>query len=291
VADAFRADTSISVLEPAAEEVADMLDDQAILVTHAWESSFLTPKLRWIQSVSAGVEQFPVMDLRSAGVALTSARGVHAPQVAEHAFALLLALTRGVGVAMRDAGRREWRPRMADELTDRTMAVLGLGVIGEEIARRASAWGMDVIGIKANPTDYAGVARLVEGPDRTVEICEQADVVVCVLPANDRTIGLVGAEALSALGAGWIVNVGRGGVVDEQALVDALDTGVLRGAGLDVFATEPLPETSPLWDHPRVVVTPHTAGFSPRYGERLLRVFRSNLDGYLGRGPWATLVS
>jgi D-2-hydroxyacid dehydrogenase (NADP+) len=290
VADAFRAAPEIELVEPAPDEVAAAMDGSAILVTHAWEPSFLTPSLRWVQSVSAGVDQFPLEQLTTAGVTLTSARGVHAPQVAEHAFALLLSLTRGIGVAMRDVTRKEWRPRMAEELTGRTLAVIGLGTIGEEIARRASAWGLDVIGVKANPAGYAGHARMVAGPERVVDICRQADIVVCVVPATPSTMGLVGKDALAALGAGWLINVGRGGVVDEEALIDALDNGGLRGAGLDVFATEPLPATSPLWDHPRVVITPHTAGFSPRYGERLLEVFRDNLDGYQGRGPWSTRV-
>jgi D-2-hydroxyacid dehydrogenase (NADP+) len=290
VADAFRAAPGIHLVEPGAEGFSEALSDAEVLVTHAWETGFLTPSLRWVQSVSAGVDQFPLEDLERAGVVLTSARGVHAPQVAEHAFALLLALTRGVGIAMRDATERTWRPRMAEELTGRTLAVLGLGTIGEEIARRADAWGLDVIGIKADPGSYRGVARMVAGPDDIVAICAQADIVVCALPADATTIGLVGSEALAAIGRGWIVNVGRGGVIDESALIDALDNGTLRGAGLDVFATEPLPTDSPLWAHPRVVVTPHTAGFSPLYGQRLLSVFESNLPGYTGAGRWATRV-
>lgn len=290
VADAFRAAGEIELVEPAVDEVASAIDGAEILVTHAWEPSFLSPSLRWIQSVSAGVDQFPLDRLTAAGVTLTSARGVHAPQVAEHAFALLLSLTRGIGVAMRDATRKEWRPRMAEELTGRTLAVIGLGTIGEEIARRASAWGLDVIGVKANPVGYTGHARTVSGPDGLVDVCRAADIAVCVLPATPSTIGLVGKDALAALGEGWLINVGRGGVVDEEALIDALEHGALRGAGLDVFSTEPLPETSRLWDHPRVVITPHTAGFSPRYGERLLEVFRANVAGFRGEGPWSTRV-
>ena len=109
----FRTADGIELVEPTADEVVAALDGPEILVTHAWEPSFLAPSLRWVQSVSAGVEQFPLEELAAAGVVLTSARGVHAPQVAVHAFALLLSLTRGIGFAMRDANRREWRPRMA----------------------------------------------------------------------------------------------------------------------------------------------------------------------------------
>jgi phosphoglycerate dehydrogenase-like enzyme len=170
------------------------------------------------------------------------------------------------------------------------MAVLGLGTIGEEVARRALAWGMRVIGTKARPSDYQGVAEEVTGPEGTVEVCRRADTVVCALPASPETAGLVGAEALSALGAGWLVNVGRGSAVDVPALLEALEAGELRGAGLDVFPEEPLPATSPLWSHPRVVLTPHTAGLSPAYGPRLADLLRANLAGYTGAGVWATRV-
>ncbi len=273
------------------EEVPARLADGApILVSYLWEDSFLTPTLRWVQSVSAGVEQFPIDRLASSGVTLTTARGIHGPQVAEHAFALLLSLTRRVGEAMRAVPARHWRPRMGYELAGRTLGVLGLGTIGEEIARRGAGWGMRVIGTKRDPASYTGVAELVLGPESTVEVCRRSQAVMVVLPAGAATDGLVGAEALEALGDGWLVNVGRGSVVDEPALIRALTSGSLRGAGLDVFAEEPLPPSSPLWDLPNVVVTPHMAGLSPHYGPRLAAIFARNLAAFGGEDGWVNLA-
>lgn len=272
------------------DEVAAAVRDATVLVGWKWEDRFLVDGIRWIQSISAGVEQFPLDELARRGVVLTSARGVHGPQIGEHTFALLLAMTRNVAISTREATGRVWRPRMAEEIAGRTMAVVGLGAIGEEIAGRAVAWGMRVVGIKANPDTYEGVAEEVFGPDALLEVCRASDVVVSVLPDHPDTRGVFGDEAFAAIGPGWFVNVGRGSVVDEAALVRALDEGELRGAGLDVFQTEPLPEDSPLWSHPRVVITPHMAGLSPAYGSRLAVIFEQNLAAFRGEGEWRNRI-
>ncbi len=271
------------------DAIVEALGHAEVFVSFHWNPRFLTDSLKWIQSVSAGVDQFPLETLSERRVVLTSARGVHGPQVAEHAFALLLAMTRGVGISMRDAATETWKARTGEELAGKTIGILGLGTIGEEIGRRAAAWGMRVIGTKRDPSDYSGVARDVFGPDATTEVFRLADVVVSVLPDTPETRGVIGAEQLEALGAGWFVNVGRGSAVDENALVAALDAD-LRGAGLDVFAEEPLPPASPLWHHPRVVMTPHTAGLSPEYGPRLARIFEANLAAFQGDGAWVNRV-
>lgn len=271
------------------DAIVEALDHAEVFVSFHWNPRFLTDSLKWIQSVSAGVDQFPLEALAERRVVLTSARGVHGPQVAEHAFALLLGMTRGVGISMRDAATETWKARTGEELSGKTMGILGLGTIGEEIGRRAAAWGMRVIGTKRDPSEYSGVAREVFGPDATTEVFRLADVVVSVLPDTPETRGVVGAEQLEALGAGWFINVGRGSAVDENALLAALDAD-LRGAGLDVFAEEPLPSGSPLWHHPRVVMTPHTAGLSPEYGPRLARIFEANLAAFQGDGAWVNRV-
>jgi phosphoglycerate dehydrogenase-like enzyme len=292
VAEAFRTgEPYFELVEPAAaDDLAAVVASAPILVTGRWDPGLAGSGVRWIQSISAGVEQFPAEDLHREGIVLTSARGVHGVQVAEHALALLLAMTRGVGVSMRNAEHTTWRRGGVDEIAGKTMAILGLGAIGEEIARRATALGVDVIGVKAIPEGYEGVATEVFGPDAIVEVCRRADIVVSVLPESSATRHVLSDAALEALGAGWLVNVGRGSAVDTSALLRALDRGELRGAGLDVFEEEPLTSDSPLWGHPRVVLTPHIAGLSPRYGERLLAVFLDNLSGYLGEGPWSTRV-
>jgi len=281
-------DIDLDVRVPAESEISEGLVDDGILVTFRWDDRYI-PNLRWLQSISAGHDQFPVDEFRRLGVVLTSASGVHAPQVTEHAFALLLSLTRGIGVSTRLATEAKWKPMMLAELTGRTMAVLGLGTIGEEVARRARAWGLRVIGSTRHPADYRGVAENVVTPDKTADLFREADIVVSVLPGGPGTTGLVTRSMLESLG-GWFVNVGRGNVVTEEDLLAALESGGLLGAGLDVFETEPLPSSSPLWSHPRVVITPHNAGFSPHYGRRLAAIVDANLPAHRGEGEWMNRV-
>lgn len=270
--------------------VPPALDDAAVLVTFRWSDDWVVPGLRWIQSVSAGIDQFPVAALAANGTVLTSARGIHEVQVSEHALGMLLALTRGIGIAARQQEHRLWKWTPVVELSGMTLGVLGLGVIGEGVARRAAAFGMRVIGTKSHPGDYTGVAAEVFPPEQTREVFRRADAVIITLPGGDGTRHLVGAAELEALRGGWLVNVGRGAVIDEAALVAAMEQGILAGAALDVFETEPLPADSPLWGLPGVLITPHMAGSSPRYGERLAALFARNLVAFRGQGEWENRV-
>jgi len=272
---------------------ADMpaaLAGEAVVVTFLWKDEWLTDSLRWIQSVSAGTDQFGAERLRAHGVVLTSSRGIHEIPVSEHAIGLLLAMTRGIATAARDQAGHRWGRLTLREISGMTLGVLGLGTIGEGIARRAAGLGMRVIGTKRHPEGYRGAAEEVFPPEKTLEVFEKADAVVITLPGSSETAGLVGAAELEALRGGWLVNVGRGSVVDLPALVAAMERGILAGAALDVFDEEPLPPTSPLWDLPGVVITPHVAGLSSRYGERLAGVFARNLAAYRGQGEWHNRV-
>jgi len=276
------------------DEVEAALDHGApIMVTCVWRDRFLKPGLKWIQGIGAGYEQFPLAELDRHGIVLTTATGVHVC-VAESAFGLLLALTRRIAHAVRDAHNRQWEAKEfangpdervvgeGVEVAGSTLAIIGLGTIGEQVARRASGWDVDVIGYKREPERYDGIVRRVFGPGQLLEVCRMADILVLTLPGSDETHHLIGAPELEALGAGWLINVGRGSVVDELALIGALTNGELLGAGLDVFEREPLPEGSPLWDMSNVVITPHIAGTTPHYGERLATIFQHNLRAFLG---------
>ncbi len=272
------------------EEVPGLLEDAPVLVTFRWSDDWIRPGLRWVQSISAGTDQYPLEALRENGTVLTSARGVHEVQVSEHAIALLLAMTRGVAESARQQEKHNWQwPPVAD-LSGLTVGVLGLGTIGEGVARRLSAFGMQVIGTKRDPGSYRGVASSVLGPDDTREVFRRADAVIITLPGGEETRGVVGADELAELQGGWLVNVGRGSVVDTGALVDALEAGVVRGAALDVFEDEPLPPESNLWDVPNLLITPHVAGSSPNYGPRLAAVMESNLPAFRGEGDWVNRV-
>ena len=278
------------VATPLLDEVGAVLIGTEVLVAFQWKDEWLVPGLRWIQSVSAGTDQFPVDALRDAGVVLTSAVGIHDVQVSEHAFGLLLAMTRGIGAAVRNQVDRDWQWPPVTDLAGMTLGILGLGVIGEAVAHRAKAFGMVVFGTKRSIDDYTGAADEVFGPEATLEVFQRSDAVIVTLPATAETAGLVGSAEFEALQGGFFVNVGRGSVVDEAALVAALRSGVLRGAGLDVFEEEPLPDSSPLWDMPEVIVSPHLAGTSPRYGERLADLFAKNLPAFRGEGEWTNRV-
>lgn len=278
----------VDLLEPDEEDLPAAIESSGILVSFVWEDRFL-PGLKWLQSISAGHDHYPRDEFDRRGVILTSASGVHGQQMAEHAFALLFALSRGVGVAVRNAMRAEWKSMSVSELSGGTLGVLGLGAVGEVVARRAKAWDMTVIGTKREVAGYTGCADQVFSAEDTAEVFRRSDAVVSVLPGGESTDGIVTRAMLESLG-GWFVNLGRGNVVAEADILSALDHGGLLGAGLDVFDTEPLPASSPLWTHPKVVITPHVAGLSPHYGVRLAEIVAHNLAAYAGDGEWLNRV-
>ncbi len=285
-----RPDVSLSVADTA-DDVVDLLEAGAVgLLTYEWEDRFACGDLRWVQAMSAGVEQFSQPLLRDRKIVLTSASGAHTPAVAEHAIALMMAVVRGIGPAVRGAAERTWNPIRAYEVEGRTMAILGLGSIGEAVARKASALGMYVIGTKRDISDYRGVADEVLPADRTREACRRADILVITLPEDPSTSLLVGDAELAALGTGWLINVGRGTVVDESALVRALTDGDLRGAALDVTEPEPLPDASPLWDLPNVIITPHMGWSSDRLAVRLVEITVANARALHDGVPWTNRI-
>jgi D-2-hydroxyacid dehydrogenase (NADP+) len=259
-----------------------------VLITRRWQQAYLHPGLRWVQAMSAGYEQFPVAALEDAGVALSTASGLHA-SVAEHAIGLLLTLTRDINGAMSAARVQRWDPHDAAEVGEMTIVILGLGAIGQAIAHRLSTWGCRLIGVTRSPDVRPHVAD-VRPLGRLAEACEEASALLVAIALTPETSGLVSGPALDGLGSGWVVNVSRGGVIDEAALVARLADGRLRGAGLDVFAREPLPADSPLWSLPNVVCTPHMAGMSPHYAGRLAGLVAHNLRAFEGRAPWRNRV-
>lgn len=260
------------------------------LITFAWDDSLLGRDLQWIQATSAGTDQFPLDRLRERGVILTSGRGAHSPAVADHAVALLMALIRQLGPAIRRSVEHIWQPEMAYETEGLTVGIVGLGSIGEEVARRLLGLGMNVIGAKRSVEQYRGVVQEVVSPNELVDLFRRCDAVIVALPSSPDTESLIGAAHFEALDGGWLVNVGRGSVLDEKALVLALTMGLVRGAGLDVMATEPLPESSPLWDMSEVIITPHMAWASNRLNHRLAGIIRENARALIGEGPWVNRV-
>jgi phosphoglycerate dehydrogenase-like enzyme len=241
--------------------------------------------LRWYQSWAAGVDWLlrrpEAVDL---DFVLTNASGVHAIPISEHILALLLAFARGVHRAVRDQGRGEWVPyeqQQVFELYGKTMLLIGVGAIGERTAQAANTLGMRVWGVRRNPDDGApGVERMF-GPGQLHDALPEADFVVLTTPLTHETQGMIGEPELRAMKpTAILVNIGRGGTIQEGALVQALQEGWIAGAGLDVFETEPLPEDSPLWAMDNVIITAHYAGSTPQYMERALEIFLDNLRRY-----------
>jgi D-2-hydroxyacid dehydrogenase (NADP+) len=282
---------SIRVIAPTTEdEVRVALAGSAVFITEVWRDEYLQPGLRWIQSHSAGCNQFPIQRLRQAGVVLTSASGVHVVS-AEHAIGLLLALTRDLQIATRDMASSAWNPHVAAEVGGRTIVVAGLGEIGRAIVRRLAGWDVKLIGITRSPTAHAGVVNDVRPLREFAAACEEASILMVALPAAAETEHVVSARVLDALGRGWLVNVARGTLLDEAALVERLADGRLMGAGLDVTESEPLASDSPLWRLPNVIITPHMAGLSPRYGERLTLLMDHNVRAYHGFETWRNRIT
>ncbi len=244
------------------------------------------PRLRWIQATSAGAgEQVGAAELAPddlARVTVTSATGVHAVPLAEFCLLGLLAFAKDLPRLLEDQRARRWEHYPTQELRDRTLLIVGLGKIGAEVARLAAAFGMRVIGLNrsgfSDCTHVEWTGAIADLPDWL----PRADAVVISLPLTDETRGLIDGAAIASMRPGAIVvNVGRGGVVDEPALIAALGDRKLAGAALDVFATEPLASESPLWDLPNVLLSPHTAALSLHENERIVSLFTENLRRYL----------
>lgn len=256
--------------------------------------------LRWIQALSSGLDRFvtdkygyepPGLDrLERDGVALTNAAGVAAEPMAEQAFAYLLALERGLPTAVRRQDDGEWGGfGPAGELEGKTLGVVGVGSVGGRAAELACAFRMTVVGTKRDTDDVPDAVDEIRGADELDVVLPRSDYLLVSCPLTDETRGLIDADALAALpDDALLVNVARGEIVDEDALADALANGGLRGAGLDVFATEPLPADSPLWDLENAVLTPHYAGGSPRGDERMAALFARNYER-LREGDLASL--
>jgi len=246
-----------------------------------------TARVKWIQSWSAGMDHLEVDAYLSRGIELSSANGVHAYPISESVFAMLLAFTRKLHVYIRNQAARKWdHGGLKAELHGKTIGIAGVGAIGEEIARIAkAAFGMRVLGVRRSGAPSPVVDEM-RRTDRLLEMLPDCDYVVAVLPSTPETKHLFDARAFDAMKeTAFFVNVGRGSVVDTEALLAALQDGRIAGAGLDVFEEEPLPADHPLWGMDNVIVTPHTSGSTERYTERALDIFLRNLESYLGGRP------
>jgi len=270
-----------------ADEVKDNLGETEVMYGHRLDDEMLAraDRLKWVQATGAGIERALTPAFVDSGVVLTNASGIHEVQMSEHALGMMIALARRFPHYMRNQVKKNWDKSLGssdiDELFEKKLAVAGLGSIGEALAVRAKSFGMHVTGVKRNPSGYDGAADEVAGADAFPKVMSEADYVVNLLPLTPETEGLISAELIAAMKmTAYFVNLGRGATVDQEALTDALLSGAIAGAGLDVFEEEPLPKRSKLWKLPNVIITPHVSGLSPRYWERATDLFCENIRRY-----------
>ena len=256
----------------------------------------IAPKLKFVQSASAGTDQYDRDVFRAHGMRLASGQGVNANAVSEHAIALMLALLRRIPEARDNQAKRFWRGMMGDfakredEAGGKTAVVVGLGRIGGRIARLCKALGMNVVGVRQNVAGGAEGADEVHSFRDLAAVLPRADFLILACPLTEDTRNLVDAAALARLKpTAQVVNVARGRVVDEAAIIAALQAGGIAGAALDVTAEEPLPQDSPLWTMPNVLITPHTGGETHMYEDNVLDFMMANI-ARLQRGE-AALVN
>jgi phosphoglycerate dehydrogenase-like enzyme len=270
-----------------AAELADALPGAEILflwdfwsdaVAAAWPYA---DSLRWVHIASAGVDRLLFPDLAASDVTVTNSRGVFDEPIAEYVLGMVLCFAKDLHTTLRLQGRRRWQHRETETVTGARAVVVGTGPIGRAIGRRLTAVGMTVGGVgrtgRTGDPDLGDVRPFTE----LHEALAEADYVVLAAPLTDLTRDMIDAVALASMRpAARLINVGRGQLVVEKALVDALTDGRIAGAALDVFATEPLPESSPLWEMPNVLVSPHMSGDAAGWRDRLVELFVDNLGRY-----------
>ena len=243
------------------------------------------PALRWAQALTAGVEGWLALPDLPMGLTLTCARGTHRESMPENILGGLFYLTKPYAACVADQRHSKWVRRVATPLTGQTLGILGLGAVGQDVARLANALGMTVIGTKRNPTPLPGLAEVLP-PERTNDVLARSDFVVLLLPATPATENFIDAERLSHMKTtAWLLNFGRGHLIDDAALIAAAGAKKIGGAILDVFRQEPLPETHPFWKAEGIFVLPHIGGGHPKRDSVVAQLFVDNLGRFLDGKP------
>ena len=247
------------------------------------------PRLRWIQSLTGGVDQWLAADL-PAGVVLTCARGTHRLQMPENILGALFLVAKQLGPIVLDQRKSRWRRRINDTLAGKTLGILGVGAIGTELARKAAALEMRVIGTKRDGAPVPHVDRVFR-PEQTDEVLAQSDYVVLLLPSTTQTRGIMGARGLARMKpTAHLLNFGRGDLVVDDDLVQAVRERRIAGAVLDVFTIEPLPADHPFWTTEGIVVLPHVGGLHPERDALVAELWVDNLAAFLAGRPLRAVV-
>ncbi len=272
--------------DPLSREKLDaILADAEIIYGLSTAYRFLTraPKLKWVQSVSAGIDTFLVPEYLNRNIILTGTSGIHSTAIGEFILTIMLMFAKNAPLCFEMKQRKEWQEFTPGMLHGKTVGIIGLGDIGREVARLSKACGMKVIAIRRTVrTGHARNVDVLYSSHQLATLLSESDFVVLCLPLTPETNKLIGTKELRMMKrTAYIINISRGPIIDELALIKALEKKQIAGAGLDVFATEPLPQDNPLWTLPNVIYSPHIAGWMEDYAERSAAVFCENLKRYL----------
>lgn len=281
------------VVAPSIEKEMEEIVDADIFFGRIPRSVFIAgKKLKWVQVFGAGVETQFFPELVNSNVILTNTSGAYNYTMADQAFALILAISRGIAMFERNRKQRIWgRTTMLRQLAGQTLGVIGLGNIGGEIAKRGKAFGMKVIAVDIRDIECPSYVDQLCKIDNLDDILRQSDYLVLVVPLTNLTRGMIGREELRKMKpTAYLINIGRGPLVDEKALIEALKTGIIAGAGLDVFEKEPLPPDSELWDMENVVMSPHVGGLSPETRTLSFEIFLENFKRFISNKPLRNVI-
>jgi phosphoglycerate dehydrogenase-like enzyme len=271
---------------------ADQLARTEVLMAAGVPAGLLPamPKLRWAQAMTAGVEGWFALPDLPADLTLTCARGTHAESMPENILGALFYVSKPYGQAVENQKRGKWVHTVAQPLTGKTLGILGLGAIGQEVARLAAALGMRVIGTRRRPAPMAHVAEVLP-PERTDDVLAQSDFVLLLLPATPQTNNFIDAARLRKMKpTAWLLNFGRGHLIKDDDLIAAVKAKTIAGAMLDVFRQEPLPAEHPFWGTEGIIVLPHIGGPHPQRDRFVARLFVDNLDRFLRGAPLKEVV-
>lgn len=276
---------------------SEIADADAFIGTITPEYVRAGKNLKWVQVMSAGVENVLHLsggnDLRDSNIVLTNNKVVQGPEIADHALAMLLMLSRDLPTFWENKGKENWQPRpyKGIELNGRTAVVIGLGGIGMQIAQRAWGFGMNVIGVDPEDRPFSGFVKKLVKPDQLDEVIPEADVVFISVPHTPKSHKMVGPKQFGLMKQGsYFIAVSRGGIYDMPSLVKALDEKRLAGAGVDVVDPEPLPKGHPLWKFPNAMITPHIAGRSDKDHARMVSTIQENIKRFVAGKPLLNVV-
>jgi D-2-hydroxyacid dehydrogenase (NADP+) len=289
---------ALTMADPKGENLPDILADAEAVLCGSFPATMraMAPKLRWVQYWSAGVDGKLYPELFANGCLVATGSGIHAASCSEHVLAMMLAFARGLPLSFAAQQRKDWaaRRQISDsffEMEGKTVGIVGAGVIGQAIGVRCQAFGMRTVGTRRDTSQPTHGIDVLLSHLQYHDLILESDFIVLALPLTNSTQMIFGEDEIEIVKKGtYFFNIGRGGLVDERWLLKALQNRWLAGAGLDVFADEPLPADSPFWELPNVIITPHVGGVTPHYWPRFARLVREQAERLLDGRPLENLV-